>query len=68
MFGGPGTGELLLVALVALCVFGPKRLPELGRMLGKGIREFQRSIAEIKDEMALQQDPTDEQSESGGPS
>ena len=36
--------ELLIVALVVLLVFGPKRLPEMGRSLGKGMREFKDSI------------------------
>jgi sec-independent protein translocase protein TatA len=37
--------ELLLVLLVVLLVFGPKRLPEMGRSLGKGMREFKDSIS-----------------------
>lgn len=37
--------ELLVVLIIALIVFGPKRLPELGRSLGKGIREFKGSIS-----------------------
>ena len=36
--------EILLVSLVVLLVFGPKRLPEMGRSLGKGMREFKESI------------------------
>ena len=36
--------ELLLLALVVLLVFGPKRLPEMGRSLGKGMREFKSAI------------------------
>jgi sec-independent protein translocase protein TatA len=37
--------HLILLALVALLVFGPKRLPEIGRSLGKGMREFKDSIS-----------------------
>ena len=37
--------ELLVVLIIALIVFGPKRLPELGRSLGKGIREFKGSVS-----------------------
>jgi TatA/E family protein of Tat protein translocase len=40
-----GPLELIVVLIVALIVFGPKRLPELGRSLGKGIREFRGSIS-----------------------
>ena len=36
--------ELLILALVVLLVFGPKRLPEMGRSLGKGMREFKSAI------------------------
>jgi sec-independent protein translocase protein TatA len=39
-----GIPELLLLLLVILLVFGPKRLPEMGRSLGKGMREFKDSI------------------------
>ncbi len=37
--------ELAIVLIIALIVFGPKRLPELGRSLGKGIREFRGSLS-----------------------
>jgi sec-independent protein translocase protein TatA len=39
-----GPLELAIVLIIALVVFGPKRLPELGRSLGKGIREFRGSL------------------------
>ncbi len=39
-----GPMEILVVLIIALIVFGPKRLPELGKSLGKGIREFKGSI------------------------
>ena len=44
MLGGIGFQEIVIVLIIALLVFGPKRLPELGRSLGKGIREFKESI------------------------
>jgi sec-independent protein translocase protein TatA len=43
-FGSIGAGELLILLLVILLVFGPKRLPEMGRSLGKGMREFKNSV------------------------
>lgn len=44
-FGGNiGIGEILIVLVIALIVLGPKRLPDAGRALGKGIREFRDSI------------------------
>jgi sec-independent protein translocase protein TatA len=41
---GIGIWELLILLLVLLLVFGPKRLPEMGRQLGKGMREFKESV------------------------
>jgi sec-independent protein translocase protein TatA len=40
-----GITGLIVILLVALIVFGPKRLPEMGRSLGKGMREFKDSIS-----------------------
>jgi sec-independent protein translocase protein TatA len=40
-----GPFELAIVLIIALIVFGPKRLPELGRSLGRGIREFRGSVS-----------------------
>ena len=37
--------ELLIISVVALLTFGPKRLPEMGRQLGKGMREFKESVS-----------------------
>jgi sec-independent protein translocase protein TatA len=48
----PGPLELIIVLVVVLVVFGPKRLPDLGRSLGKGMREFKDSVTgNDKDEL-----------------
>jgi sec-independent protein translocase protein TatA len=47
MPGFIGFPELLLLGLLALVLFGPKRLPEMGRGLGKGMREFKDSISNV---------------------
>ncbi|HET6508001.1 MAG TPA: twin-arginine translocase TatA/TatE family subunit [Baekduia sp.] len=43
---GVGPAELLVVLVIALVVLGPRRLPEAGRSLGRGLREFKQGIAE----------------------
>jgi sec-independent protein translocase protein TatA len=50
MIGNVGPMEIILVLIVALVVFGPKRLPDLGHSLGKGIREFKGSVTGETDE------------------
>lgn len=44
MFGGIGPMELIVVLVIALIVLGPKRLPDAGRSLGRGLREFKGAI------------------------
>ena len=52
-----GPLELAVVLVIALVVFGPKRLPELGKSMGKGIREFKGSLSmDDKDESPGEQD------------
>ncbi len=50
---GIGIWEILILLLVVLLVFGPKRLPEMGRSLGKGMREFKDSISGKDDDEAV---------------
>ncbi|HET6330321.1 MAG TPA: twin-arginine translocase TatA/TatE family subunit [Holophagaceae bacterium] len=47
--GNLGFGELLLIGAVLLLFFGPSRLPELGKSLGKGIQEFKKASKELTD-------------------
>jgi len=53
--GRVGSGELLLILLVFLVLFGAKKIPELAKSLGKGIREFKNATKEISEE--LEDDP-----------
>ena len=46
-----GMPEILVILLVALLIFGPRKLPELGRSLGQSIREFKRGAQEIREEL-----------------
>jgi sec-independent protein translocase protein TatA len=56
---GLGTWEIVLILLIILIFFGAKRIPELARGLGKGIREFKDATKEIKDEIeeGVKEDP-----------
>lgn len=49
--GSVGPWEILVIAVVALLVFGPNRLPELGRSLGRALREFRRASQELREEV-----------------
>ena len=48
MFGSLGLPELLLIFIVALIVFGPKKMPEIGRTLGKALGEFRKATDDLK--------------------
>jgi TatA/E family protein of Tat protein translocase len=48
MFGSLGFAEILFILALALLVFGPKRLPEVGRTLGRTLREFRRATSDLK--------------------
>jgi sec-independent protein translocase protein TatA len=48
MFGSIGMPELIVIFVIALIIFGPRKLPELGRSLGKSINEFKRASNELK--------------------
>jgi sec-independent protein translocase protein TatA len=46
--GNVGMPELLVIFILALIVFGPRKLPEIGKMLGKGMAEFKKASNELK--------------------
>lgn len=48
---GMGMGELLVIGVIAFLIFGPKKLPDLGKALGKGLAEFRRATQEIKEQV-----------------
>ncbi|HQL48681.1 MAG: Sec-independent protein translocase protein TatAd [Acidobacteria bacterium ADurb.Bin340] len=60
--GNLGLTEILLIGVVLLLFFGPSRLPELGKALGKGIQEFKKASREITDSV---KDDVKEGSEAG---
>ncbi len=48
MFGSIGMPELIIIFVIALIIFGPRKLPELGRSLGKSIAEFKRTSNDLR--------------------
>ncbi len=51
MFGNIGFPELLIIMAIALLIFGPKKLPEVGKSIGRAIREFRKASDEIKEKI-----------------
>lgn len=50
-FGNLGTGEIIIIALVVLLLFGAKRIPELMKGIGKGIKSFKEGVKGIEDDI-----------------
>lgn len=50
MFGRIGATELILILSIALVIFGPAKLPEIGKAFGKSIREFKDSVNKVSDD------------------
>ena len=48
MFGSIGVPELIIILTIALIIFGPRKLPELGRSLGRSLAEFKRASNELR--------------------
>jgi Tat protein translocase TatB subunit len=54
-----GFQELIVIFIVALLVFGPKKLPELGKSLGKGLAELKKAFQDVKDQVETEFKETD---------
>lgn len=63
-----GPLEVLLVAVIALIVFGPQRLPEMARSVGKAVAEFRRQASDLRDEFSAGLDADDVEDEQDEPS
>ena len=51
MLGNVGTGEIVIIALVVLLLFGGNKIPELMKSVGKGIRSFRDGVKDVEDEI-----------------
>ena len=56
MFSGIGVTELILILVIALVVFGPGKLPDVGRALGKSIREFRNEEKNIVENVTVEEE------------
>ena len=59
MFENFGFGEILLIVVVILIFFGPKKIPDIAQSIGKGIKEFKRAMRDVQDEVssAIKEEP-----------
>ncbi|MCL5031081.1 MAG: twin-arginine translocase TatA/TatE family subunit [Bacteroidetes bacterium] len=53
MFDNMGMGELLIILLVVLILFGSKKIPDLAQGLGKGIREFKKAMRDVQEDIKI---------------
>ena len=60
MFGRLGVTELILILCIALVIFGPSKLPQIGRSLGQAIQEFKKGTADVRKEVNGLLDDTDD--------
>jgi sec-independent protein translocase protein TatA len=51
-----GFGEILIILVLALIIFGPRRLPEMGRTIGRSLRDFRRATSDIRTELESEVD------------
>lgn len=56
MFGNIGVGEIILIVLVILVLFGAKKIPDLAQGIGKGIKEFKKAIKNVEDDVKSEAD------------
>jgi len=57
LIGTPGPTELIIILVLVLILFGAKRIPEIAQGLGKGIREFKKSVKDIQGEIEAPDSP-----------
>ncbi len=62
MFGNLGAGEIILIVLVILVLFGAKKIPELAQGIGKGMKEFKKALSDVQEDIKItdKKDSSDE--------
>lgn len=61
-FGPLGLPEIIIILVIVLLVFGPRRLPEMAKGIGQSVREFRKGIRDMKDEITGDDDKNDKSS------
>lgn len=56
MLGNLGAGEIILIVLAILILFGAKKIPELAQGIGKGMREFKKAMREVEEDIKINDD------------
>jgi sec-independent protein translocase protein TatA len=68
MFGSLGMPELIVIFVIALIIFGPRKLPELGRSLGKSLAEFKKATTDLQHSLDQEIQAEEQHSATGPPS
>lgn len=70
MFGSIGMPELMIIFVIALIIFGPRKLPELGRSMGKSLSEFKRASNDLRNtlDQEIRVEDTQQTPKTSGPS
>jgi len=64
VFGNIGTPEIILIIVAILILFGAKKIPELARGLGKGMKEFKKAVKEVEDDIKMSDEDEKEKDKS----
>ncbi len=59
MFGSLGATEILLIVLAILLLFGAKKIPELAKGIGKGMREFKKAVNDVQEDLQIDDKESD---------
>jgi len=66
MLGSLGMPELIVIFIIALVIFGPRKLPELGRSLGRGIAEFKKATTELQNTLEQEINADEQRTKTAG--
>ena len=55
MFGSLGAGEIVLIVIAILILFGAKKIPEFAKGIGKGMKEFKRAVKDVEEDIKLEE-------------